>query len=166
MTPKLISKNELLDAGWKERQVDAALDEPDEFGPAGHWLNTRGKPYYLKDRVSIAAFRLGLTRERPLETDWKKWAQSEKPTSPPELTVDFHRIADTCITSASRQFWSLRLSHPVMGRQGGTREKEEMLIEQVLIKLVEYAFGDKLKDSNALHHYLTERSVSAMHATA
>jgi len=45
MTPDLISKDELIAAGWKNRQFDAALDESDECGPSGHWANTWGKPY-------------------------------------------------------------------------------------------------------------------------
>jgi hypothetical protein len=59
MGPDLVSKDELIAAGWKDRQVDAALDEPDEHGPSGHWRSTSGKPYYHKDRVSVAAYRIG-----------------------------------------------------------------------------------------------------------
>jgi hypothetical protein len=65
MMPDLVSKDELIAVGWKDRQVDAALDEPDEHGPSRHWQNTSGTPYYRKDRVAVAAYRTGLTNRSP-----------------------------------------------------------------------------------------------------
>lgn len=161
MNPDLASKEELFAAGWKERQIDAALDEPDEVGPSGHWLNTSGKPYYDRDRVAVAAYRIGLRLEKPLDAQWTKWEKSDKPSSLPLLTIDFHRLADECMKGASHQFRSLRLSHPVMGRQGGTRDKEKLLIEEVLTKLVLHASGVRLVNHQALEHYLFERSALA-----
>ena len=111
MSPDLVAKDELIASGWKERQVDAVLDEPDEAGPSGHWMNTHGKPYYFKDRVEVASFRIGLGSIRPPETWWRKWEHSEKPTSLPELTIDFHSLANLVIDHASRKFGALRLSH-------------------------------------------------------
>lgn len=156
MSPDLVAKDELIASGWKDRQIDAALDEPDEVGPSGHWMNTYGKPYYFRDRAELASYRIGLSSLRPPEAIWQKWLQSEKPTSLPELTIDFHRLADLVISGASRQFWSLRLSHPVLGRQDGTRLLEQKLIEEALIALVNHASGIKLKDASAVYHYLTE----------
>ena len=161
MSPNLISKDELIAAGWNSRQIHAALDEPDEVGPSGHWLNASGKPYYERERVAVAAFRIGLSDDEPSPNVWTKWARSELPTSLPTLTMSFHRLADSCIDGASHKFSSLRLSHPIMGRQGGTREREKKLIEDVLFCLVGHAFDVALKNSIELDQFLRDRAVIA-----
>ena len=162
MNPEeLISKEELLLTGWTERQIDAALDEPDEVGPSGHWRNTSGKPYFDRDRVAVAAYKIGLKNEKPLHAQWSKWNLSNKPSALPLLTVDFYHLAEATVKGASRQFSSLRASHPVLGRQNGTRDKERLLIEEILIKLVMDASGVELPNLNALHQYLSERSAHA-----
>jgi len=152
----------MIAAGWKERQIDAALDEPDEVGPSGHWMNSYGTPYFYRDRAELASYRIGLSTQRPPEALWLKWAHSKKPTALPELTIDFHRLADLVVSGASRRFRSLRLSHPVLGRQDGTRLLEQQLIEEVLIALVEYASGIKLKDTEALNQHMSE--IAKVHA--
>lgn len=78
MRPNLVSQEELMAAGWKKRQIEAALDEPDEVGPAGHWLNTSGKPYSDRDRAAVAAYRIGLQKERPTDAQWRKWADGAR----------------------------------------------------------------------------------------
>ena len=162
MNPEdFISKEELLLTGWKEREIAGALDEPDEFGPSGHWLNTSGKPYFDRDRVAVAAYKIGLKTDKPLAAQWSKWDQSDKPSSLPLLTFDFHRLAEEGLRGASRQFSSLRLSHPFLGRQEGTINKERLLIEEVLNKLVMHASGVNLPTHEALYQYLSERSVQA-----
>ena len=62
MNQDLLSKDDLLSMGWTARQVEAALDEPDEVGPSGHWYNSNGKPYYLRDRVPHDLFEEHSTR--------------------------------------------------------------------------------------------------------
>jgi hypothetical protein len=104
MTPDLVSKDELIAAGWKDRQVDAALDEADEFGPSGHWRNTTGKPYYNRDRVAVASYRIGLTDQKPTDAQWKRWSNSIEPTAPPLLTFDFRAPADEAIPYVSGRF--------------------------------------------------------------
>lgn len=155
------SKEELIARGWKAAQIDAVLDRADEFGPSGHWLNRTGKPYYLQDRVEVAAYRVGLASERPEDSLSNKWVFSEKPTSRPELTVDFHRLAEAVKEGASQALWSLRLCHPVLGRRPGTRESEKVLIEESLMALIARVFGPKLKTSDSLDRFLLERSTGA-----
>jgi hypothetical protein len=161
MRPDLVSKDEMIAAGWKDRQVDAALDEPDEYGPSGHWRNTSGKPYYYKDRVAVAAYRTGLTKQKPIDEQWKRWADSIEPTAPPLLTFDFHRLANECIPNVSGHFWSLRLSHPIAGRPPGMEEKELLLIDEVLIKLVQLAYHVDLTNHVDLARFLAKKAKSA-----
>jgi hypothetical protein len=139
----------MIGAGWKDRQVDAALDEPDQ------------QPYYYKDRVAVAAYRAGLTKQKPTDEQWKRWADSIEPTAPPLLTFDFHRLANECIPNVSSQFWSLRLCHPIAGRRPGTKEKELLLIDEVLIKLVQLAYQVNLTDHADLARFLAEKAKSA-----
>jgi hypothetical protein len=158
----LYSKEELISAGWKERQIQAALDEADEFGPSGHWLNTTGKPFYDKGRIEIAAYRIGLSNTKPDAALWSKWENSIKPTSTPVLSFKFHYLANECKPGISREFRSLRLSHPVMGRLPGTRSKEKEVIEGVLMEMVERASGQKLRGFNKLEDYLSGRTDTAL----
>lgn len=160
MTSKTMSREELIDAGWSDRSIDAVLDAADEYGPSGHWLNKIGKPFYDQDRVNVAAFRTGISKSQPNEKLLTFWAASDRPTSFPLLTFNFHRLADVCDPSASREFWSLRLSHPVLGRQGGTADKERLLIIKILTKLIEISSGVKLPDVSVLKQYLLERAIS------
>lgn len=69
---ELVSKEELMANGWPSRLVDEALDLPDETGPSGHWLNTHGKPYYLRERVEIAWYRMGRTDTAPDPAAWAR----------------------------------------------------------------------------------------------
>lgn len=161
MSPDLISKQELLAAGWNERQIDAALDRPDEVRPSGHWLNTYGKPYFLRERVAVAAYRIGLAEQKPEASIWEKWVNHESPTFPPELTFDFHRLAGACLPGSSRELGRLRISHPVLGRLPGTRDKETKLIKEILIALVGQAFGVVLAGTRELNRFLSERADNA-----
>lgn len=161
MSPNLVSQEELVALGWTKRQIEAALDEPDEVGPSGHWLNTSGKPYYDRDRVAVAAYRIGLRKERPTDAQWQKWARGASPTSLPVMTADFHRLAESCKLGVSRRFRSLRISHPVMGRLPGTRATEVLLIEECLIQLVKAAFGTDVASADGLETFLREKSVTA-----
>lgn len=161
VSPNLVSQEELVALGWTKRQIEAALDEPDEVGPSGHWLNTSGKPYYDRDRVAVAAYRIGLRKERPTEAQWHKWASGASPTSLPVMTADFHRLAEACQPGFTGRFWSLRLSHPVMGRQPGTRRSEDLLIEDCLIRLVKVAFGIDVANAEGLEKFLSEKSAAA-----
>lgn len=161
MSPNLVSQEDLMAVGWTKRQIEAALDEPDEVGPSGHWLNTSGKPYYDRDRVAVAAYRIGLQKERPTDAQWHKWADSVLPTSLPVMTADFHRLADACHPGVANRFWSLRLSHPVMGRRAGAHENETLLIDDCLIGLLKTAFGIDVESSDELDRFFTEKSTTA-----
>jgi hypothetical protein len=158
----LVEKEELIRSGWRDRQINAALDEADEFGPSGHWLNITGKPYYDVGRVEIASYRIGLSSKKPNTPLWLKWENSVKPTSIPVLAFDFHYLANKCKPGSSREFWSLRLSHPIIGRQPGTYSKERKLIEEVLIKLVERATDLNFSSYRKLKNYLSQRSDTAL----
>lgn len=161
MSPNLVSQEELVALGWTKRQIEAALDEPDEVGPSGHWLNTSGKPYYNRDRVAVAGYRIGLRKERPTDAQWQKWSGGASPTSVPVMTADFHWLAEACLPGVTDRFWSLRLSHPVMGRQPGTRRSEDLLIEDCLIQLVKAAFGTDAACAGGLETFLKEKSTTA-----
>jgi len=162
MNPEeFVSKDDLLAAGWTALKIDAALDEADEVGPTGHWLNTAGKPYYHRDRVAVAAYRIGLKSEMPLSAQWTTWAQKAKPTALPLATFNFHRLADVVLSSENERFFSLRLSHPVLGRRVGTKDEERLLIEEVLKKLVMKVSGLQLESQKALLHFFSEKSVLA-----
>jgi len=158
MRNDLCSKDELIAEGWSARQIDAALDEPDEVGPSGHWLNTSGKPYYLRERVSVAAFRTGITEQRPNADVWERWINCDKPTSIPVLTFDLHRIANECQAGIGSKFRSLRISHPVLGRLPGTRNREVDLVESVLQMLVKQAYGVFVADASSLSKFFFQRS--------
>jgi hypothetical protein len=161
MSPNLVSQEELMAVGWKKRQIEAALDEPDEVGPCGHWLNTSGKPYYDRDRVAVAAYRIGLQKERPTEAQWRQWADSARPTSLPVMTADFHDLAEACQPGVKNQFWSLRLSHPVMGRRPGASQSEDLLIVDCLIQMVKVALGTDVANAEKLEKFLCEKSGTA-----
>jgi hypothetical protein len=159
MAIKRFSREDLINDGWSDRSIDAALDAADEYGPSGHWLNKIGKPFYDAERVTVAAFKTGISKTRPSEKQLVFWGASEQPSSLPLLTFNFHRLAEVCDPSVSREFRSLRLSHPALGRQDGTLEKERQLIVKTLVKLIEYVLAIKLKDFNALTQYLSNRSM-------
>lgn len=161
MTPNLVSQEELVALGWTKRQIEAALDEPDEVGPSGHWLNTSGKPYYDRDRVAVAAYRIGLREERPTDAQLQKWSGRASPTSLPVMSADFHRLAEACQPGVSRRFRSLRISHPLMGRLPGTRASEGLLIEECLIQLVKVAFGTDVASADGLEKFLRKKSAIA-----
>jgi len=133
---KLLSKQDLCDAGWEPSSIERILDGPDEVEPAGHWLNTSGKPMYLRERVAVAEYRTGRSKRRPNDQRLRKWLWHPKPTCMPLATFDFHRIADRYVPGVAQTFWSLRLSHPVAGRRPGTREDEVRLISEVLGKII------------------------------
>ena len=164
MREDLISKDELIDDGWPNRQVDAALDAPDAVGPCGHWLNPHGKPFYNRERVAVAAYRMGLSDEAPPESHWAWWKNSLQPTCLPQLTFDFHRLANAYLPGSSHEFWSLRLSHPVAGRQPGTDSQESVLIERALIAIVSVTLGRVLDNWQALTDFLAERLAEASRA--
>lgn len=162
MNSSLVSQRELLELGWTRRQIEAALDEPDDVGPCGHWLNTSGTPYYNRDRVSVAAYRIGLQKERPTETQWRDWAGGTAPTSLPVMTTDFHRLAEKCQPGVANRFGSLRLSHPFAGRLPGTEEAESELIEDCLIRLIKLAFDTALGSATELDYFLRSKSENAV----
>lgn len=76
MEPNLASQEDLVAQGWSKRQIDAALDGPDEVGPSGHWLNATGRPHYDRDRVAVAAYRVGIQKQRPTAAQWKMLADT------------------------------------------------------------------------------------------
>jgi hypothetical protein len=160
MSTDSLSKQELIASGWTERLIDAALDEPDEVGPAGHWLNTCGKPYYHPDRVAVAAYRIGLTYKKPAPAIWNAWFAGEKPTAMPLMTFDFYRIAEACIPGSSREIRTLRISHPVMGRLPGTRDQEIEAIGNILKAMVTKVHGAEMAKQSSLdgllHNIATE----------
>jgi hypothetical protein len=162
MSTNSLSKEELIASGWSERQIDAALDEPDGVGPAGHWLNTSGKPYYHPDRVAVAAYRIGLTDQKPEPTIWNAWIAGEKPTAMPLMTFDFYRIAEACIPGSSREIRTLRISHPVMGRLPGTRDQEMEAVGNILKAMVTKVHGAEMAKQSSLDGLLHNIATGAV----
>lgn len=158
MSRDVLSKEDLIAAGWKSRQIDAALDDPDETGPSGHWMNKSGKPFYLRERAEVAAYRIGLSPQAPSAEVWDRWKDSERPTSLPLLTFDFHKLAEKCMPGVSREFWSLRLSHPVVGQRPGSETKEAALIERVLLEMTQQAFDVRVGGQAGLSSFLQDRA--------
>ena len=141
MDSNFLVMRQLLAMGWTERMVKAALDEPDEVGPAGHWLNTSGKPYYHPGRVAVAAYRVGLADHKPDLSTWNTWVSGAKPTGLPIVTFDFHRIAGACKPGARGHLDGLRICHPYWGRQRGTETREAIFIIKVLMLLIRKTHG-------------------------
>ncbi|MBK8067126.1 MAG: hypothetical protein IPK27_05735 [Rhodanobacteraceae bacterium] len=77
------------------------------------------------------------------------------------MRADVHRLAEACQPGVTDRFWSLRLSHPVMGRQPGTRRSEDLLIEDCLIRLANAAFGTDVASAEGLETFLREKSTTA-----
>lgn len=161
MNNDLMSKNDLLGMGWSARQIEAALDEPDEEGASRHRYNLNGKPYYLRDRVEVAAFSIGLTDKKPSRGQWRRWDADPRPTCLPVLTLDFRGLADMCISEVSREFWRLRLSHRVAGRRPGSKEGEEALIWKLLPMPAQYAFDTEVAGRRAVMRFLGQRARQA-----
>jgi hypothetical protein len=162
MSTDSLSKQELIASGWTERLIDAALDEPDEVGPTGHWLNTSGKPLYHPDRVAVAAYRIGLTDKKPEPAIWSAWIGGEKPTAMPLMTSDFHRIAEACIPGSSREIRTLRISHPVMGRLPVTRDQEMEAIGNILKAMVIKVHGAEMAKQSSLDGLLHNIAADAI----
>jgi hypothetical protein len=162
MSTDSLSKQELMASGWTERLIDAALDEPDEVGPAGHWLNTCGKPYYHPDRVAVAAYRIGLTDQQPAAAIWDVWVPGAKPTALPLMTFDFHRMAKACKPGARRHIRGLRIAHPVMGRLPGTAKEEAAFIGMVLMALAQKTHGIELADQQDLDRFFEDIAAGAI----
>lgn len=90
---------------------------------------------------------MGLQTVRPSMSELSKWIEGQKPTSGSILTFDFHRLADACIPDAARNFRSLRLSHPVLGRAPDSVVRERELIEECLRCLIKKAFDVEVFDA-------------------
>ena len=132
-----ISKNELLERGWTDRQIGLTLDKADEYGPCGHWLNSYGEPFFDAERVAVAAYYLGLTGfPKPTDQELAWWNSASKPTRLPVLTFDFHRLSAAYAPTLSREFGGLRISHPILGRVPGTQQEEAELIENIICMLL------------------------------
>lgn len=161
MKSQLLSQEQLFSMGWKKRQIEAALDEPDETGPSGHWLNTSGKPFYDAGRVAVAAYRIGIQDSPPTSDQWSKWAHGASPTSLPILTCNFHRLAEAHLPGVVGNFRSLRISHPVLGRIPATDKQEADLIERCLCHLISVAFDQKIQGSIELDEFMLNASETA-----
>jgi hypothetical protein len=158
----LISKSDLLARGWTERELGLVFDEPDGSGPSRHWRNPIGEPLYDKDRVKMAAWRTCRRgARRPTQAEADHWLRSSQPTSEPLFIADLHRLAEAYIPNARYQFFSLRLSHPICGRQPGTEDREFDYIKMVLAKLVGVAAGEEPKDWASTEAWFAARAQGA-----
>ena len=158
----LLSRDELLARGWKAGWVDSVLDSPDGSEPTSHWLNKNGSPLYDRQRVRIAEYRMGFQNVRPAAAEIVKWINDSRPTSSPLAAFDFHDLAETCIPQSSHTFRSLRLSHPIMGREPGTSQRERKLIEDCLSCLINSAFDVEVSDAAGIHKFFEKSSILAL----
>lgn len=159
---QLVSRNELLAQGWTERQISLALDEADQYGPSTHWLNPYGEPLYDGDRVNVAARRLELSGSSTFSADEvKRWNRDGRPTCLPVFSFHFHRFAAAYVPGSEAGLWRERLSHPVMGRIGGSNVREAELIKKVLCVLLTEDTGIAVKAWEAGNQLLIERVDSA-----
>jgi hypothetical protein len=161
----LLSKQDLCDSGWAPASIERVLDSPDEVEPAGHWLNTSGKPLYLRERVAIAEYRTGRSKRRPSDNQLEKWLWHPMPTCTPLATFDFHRIADRYAPGAAQKFWSLRLSHPVAGRRPGSREDEAGLISEVLGKIITARYGVPSSKRDGIGNWFNDHASTFVNRT-
>ena len=159
--PEFITVQELLAEGWKERQITAALDRADDFGPSKHWFNTTGTPLYYRDRVAVAAFRCGISGTKPGEDLWKKWKDSHRPTSLPVLTFDFHRLADEVLPGSRSEIWELRLAHPRLGRRPWTVGDEKTIIEKVLLAMIQTTSNKLISTREDFEQFMLEHALQA-----
>jgi hypothetical protein len=138
------------------------LDDSEERGDAGHWLNTSGKRLYSLSRV-IDAEQLrdscsnGVYRHARADV----FNASHRPRTPAIIVVDYRRILKRIAPEIAREIWSARLSHPVVGRRPGSRDREQKLVVEALIALMKYAGGPTTTSSQTLFDSLTERAGSA-----
>lgn len=146
MKNKMLAKNELISLGLKSGWIDAVFDAPDEVGPSGHWLNKSGKPLYDIARIKVACARVGVKFSDLSELRIEGWISNDRPTSKPIFTFDFHALADYVMPGVAKEFRSLRICHPVLGRQNGTKIKEFQLIESSLRSMVEACFQVDMAD--------------------
>lgn len=157
---ELLSRSQLVAAGWKVRQIDACLDGPDDRGPVRHWLGTLGEPLYDSSRVAVAAFRVGLRPEAPSDEDLFRWSLSHRPSSPPLKTFRFHRLVGAFAPDLVGPIRDLRISHPVMGRVQGSREQESRLVSDALLRFAKFEGLANAIDSITLGAWLRQRSAT------
>ena len=150
----MLSKSELLSFGMKPGWIEAVFDAPDEVGPSGHWLNKSGEPLYDIARVKVACARVGVDFSDLSALDVEGWVVNDRPTSKPLLTFDFHALADFVVPGIARDLRSLRISHPVLGRENGSKEKEYQLIDSSLRAMVKACFQVDLTDGE-INHFLS-----------
>jgi len=154
----LRSQQELYLDGWTDRLIDLALGEADDYAPSTHWLNNKGSPLFDSRRVAVAAYRVGLSSNRPNDLDLHHFETSMRPTSIPIFTLNFHFLADLCLPGAKRELSSLRLTHPVLGRRPSSIPKEEELIMRILQTWIYRVDGIELENKHQIEIHLNDRS--------
>lgn len=135
-----LSKSELIAIGFKSNWIEAALDAPDEVAPSRHWLSKTGEPLYDADRLKVVFARIGLNIADLSESHLSKWVKNDRPSSKPILTFDFYALAEVVLPGISKQIRSLRIAHPVLGRQTGSGAQERQLIDACLRAMIKKCF--------------------------
>lgn len=157
-----LDEDELTIRGF--RGITRILDDSEDRGDAGHWLNTTGKRLYSLSRVVEAeelrdSFSNGVYRHAKADA----FNASARPRTPAIIVVDYRHILKKVSPEKPPEIWSARLCHPVLGRRPGSREREQNLIIEALIVLVTYAGDTRPRPTSelALLELLTVRAEGA-----
>ena len=68
LAKRLVTKNELREAGWSEAKIKRHLGKPQGRHPSTHFRNPLGQPYWTGQQVLAAAVRAGV-----LSSEVKSW---------------------------------------------------------------------------------------------
>lgn len=158
MDSEFISRQELYSKGWNLRSVVKGLDVADKFGPINHPLNVIGTPFYNKDRVTVAEYRIGLSTVVPSEKIWNKWKESERPTSFPISDFNFLLLAKKCNPCAYEALKYFQGIDPNLRCGLNIVEKERELIFKSFISIIEFSDGIRIRTMAELEKYLAARA--------
>jgi len=135
-----LSEEEILDRKII-RNVPLVLDDSEDRGPCGHWLNFTGRRIYSLDRVSQAEKLLENRKGLQfVSDDAQSLNSSARPVTPAILIFDYRQFLATLDDDLKHRIWRERLCHPVAGRFPGSNGRELKLIEEALTLIARYAY--------------------------
>jgi hypothetical protein len=142
--------------------ITRVLDDSEERGVAGHWLNTSGTRLYSLARIRDAEELRdscvdGIYRHPNADV----FNASPRPRTPAIIVVDYRRILKTVAPEIAWKIGSARLCHPVIGRRPGSEGLERTLVVNALITLAAYAGEARPDSESALFDHLTARAKTA-----
>ena len=146
------------------KSVTRVLDDSEERGPAGHWLNFDGTRMYAKSRVLIAeALIKEFHNDEYFHCDAEKLNTDSRPCTDAIFIIDYRTLLSEVDPQAKRAIWSTRLCHPVIGRMPGSREREIDLIALAISKFIVYVDdGASIPDLASIGHWMGSRATQAV----